>query len=105
MPPGETPIETVLYKLEDIEKRRAEDRRHFDAAVSELKADMRSSIASIAYVSKEQFTDFKAAVTKEADETRSIATDARKLSLAVLWVLIVGFSGALIAVLVRLAIA
>ncbi len=104
-PAGDTPIETVIYKLEDIEKRRAEDRRHIDAAIAELKADLRSSIASIAYVSKEQFADFKATVSSRDQETREIATEARKLALAALWVLVVAVVGGIIGLAFQVATA
>ncbi len=102
-PPGETPMETVLYKLEDIEKRRAEDRRHFDGAIAEVKAEVRSSIASIAYVSKEQFLDFKATLAERDKETRDIATDARATARAALWVLIVAVVGAVVALAFQVA--
>ena len=104
-PPAEPPIETILYKLEDIQRRRVEDRQHLDAVVAEIKAEMRSSIASIAYVSKEQFSDYKATAAKDADETRTIASDARKLALAALWVLVVAVIGGVIGLAFQVATA
>lgn len=96
-------METVLYKLEDIEKRRAEDRRHFDAAVHELRTDVRQSIASIAYVSKEQFRDFREQLAERDKETRDIAMDARATARAALWVLIVAVVGAVVALAFQVA--
>jgi DNA-binding ferritin-like protein len=102
-PAGEQPLETILYRLDDIEKRRAEDRRHFDASVAELKGDVRSSIASIAYVSREQFGDFRATQAERDKETRDIATDARATARAALWVLIVAVVGAVVALAFQVA--
>ncbi len=103
MTPNETPIETVLYRLDAMEQRRAEDRRHLDSAVAELKAEMRAGIASIAYVSKETFADFKATVAKELADNRDTAAEARKLSLAVLWVMIVAVVGAVVGLAFQVA--
>jgi hypothetical protein len=102
-PPDQPPVETILYRLEVMEQRRAEDRRHLDAAVAELKSEMRAGIASIAYVSKEQFADFKATVAKEMADNRDAATEARKLSLACLWVLIVAVVGGVVGVAFQVA--
>lgn len=104
-PPGDTPIETVLYRLDAMEQRRAEDRRHFDAQVSELKSEMRAGIASIAYVSKETFADFKTTVAKEMAATNDVATDARKIALAALWVLIVAVAGGIVGLAFQVATA
>jgi hypothetical protein len=104
-PPAEDPpnLGTILYRLDAMERRRAEDRRHLDTAVGDLKSELRSGIASIAYVSKEQFADFKAMVTARDDETRAIATEARKLALACLWVLIVAVVGGIVGLAFQVA--
>lgn len=101
----EKSLGVVLYRLDEIEGRRKEDRRHFDDIVGELKAEVRSSISAIAYVSKENFADFKVAAAERDKETREIATSARTLALTILWVLIVAFSGGVMALLFRLATA
>lgn len=99
--------EVVLARLEGrlaaMEERRAEDRRHLDAGLAELKADMRAGLASIAYVSKEQFSDFKATVAARDDETRSIAIESRRLALAALWVLIVAVVGGVVGLAFQVA--
>jgi hypothetical protein len=104
-PPSEDPpnVGTILYRLDAMEQRRAEDRRHLDAAVAEIKAEMRAGLASIAYVSKEQFADFKAAVAARDEETRAIAGEARKLALACLWVLIVAVVGGIVGLAFQVA--
>jgi hypothetical protein len=104
-PPAEDPpnLGTILYRLEAIEQRRVEDRRHFDTAVAELKADVRTGIASIAYVSKEQFADFKSTIAARDEETRAIAGEARKLALACLWVLIVAVVGGIVGLAFQVA--
>lgn len=88
---------TVLYRLDAMEQRRAEDRRHFDAQVAELKADMRAGIAAIAYVSKDTFEGFKATIVTRDEETRTIASESRRLALACLWVLIVAVVSGVVA--------
>jgi hypothetical protein len=100
---GETPIETVLFRLDAMEERRREDRRHFDAQIAELKGDMRAGIASIAYVSREQFADFKTAVAKELADNSDTAAEARKLSLAVLWVMIIAVVGGVVGLAFQVA--
>jgi hypothetical protein len=95
----------VLYRLDEIEKRRVEDRRHFDTVIGEVKAEVRASIASIAYVSREQFTDYKASQAERDKETREIAADARAIARASLWVLIVAVVGAIVALAFQVAAA
>ncbi len=93
----------VLSRLDYIEERRKEDRRHFDATVTEFKADVRSSIAGIAYVSKEQFVEYKALAADRDKETRDIATDARSTARAALWVLIIAVVGAVVGLAFQVA--
>lgn len=100
---GEPPLDTILYRLDAIEARRAEDRRHFDAVVATLRDDVRDSIGKIAYVSKEQFADYRAAAAEAAKETREIAASARSLAQASLWVLIVAVVSGIVALAFQVA--
>ncbi len=102
-PDDEKSLAIVLYRLEEIEKRRAEDRRHFEDIVGELKADMRSQISAIAYVRQDTFNDYKLAQEKEHSQSREAASDARKIALAALWVLIVAVASGIIALAFQVA--
>ncbi len=102
-PEDEKSLGVVLYRLDEIEKRRAEDRLHFDHMVSELKAEVRSQISSIAYTRQDTFTDYKATQVREHEQTREMASEARRLALAALWVLIVAVAGGIIALAFQVA--
>lgn len=50
-----------------IEKQQKEDRSHVDERFDRLQGDMRSSVAALAFVSKDTYTGDKAAVDRRLD--------------------------------------
>jgi len=96
MPPADEPqpsLELVLYQLNELQRRQQEDRRHVDARLDQLGADMRSQFRELAYVPKGEYERDRladariAAADKQTDaaaaaETRKIAEDARRVAWA-----------------------
>jgi hypothetical protein len=96
-------LELVVYQLGELKRARADDRRAIHDELAALKAEMRNRFDSLGMLRKDTFDDYKAAVAERDRETREIATSARTLAQASLWVLIVAVVSGIVALAFQVA--